>query len=127
MPYTVSFDEKDNVIGVRVSGDATREQHYAALNEALQLCQQNRCGRLIVDLRALDTTHFSITGCFTFGESLSEKPALLKIAHVMPTDKKAREDVRFVSTVEANRGVLTSEFETVEDAREWLLSETQSG
>jgi len=63
-------------------------------------------------------------GCFIFGESVAYTLPTVLIAHVLPTDAKSREDVRFTSTVEANRGRSTGEFETIKEARKWLLERT---
>jgi hypothetical protein len=123
MPYTVAFSEKDGIVYVRISGATSKEDHYAARDEAFRLCQQHGCARLLVDLRELDTSEFSTTRCFAFGESTARTPPYARIAHVLPPSGKSRADVRFTSTVEANRGKPTGEFETTEEARRWLLEQ----
>lgn len=122
-PYMVSFDEDTGIIIVRVIGNATHEDHCAARDEAIQLCLSNKCSNLLVDLRELSTERSSTMTCFAFGESLAEKSQHFRIAHVLPRDVKSVEDVKFTSTVEANRGIITEEFENIEEARRWLLAE----
>jgi len=63
--------------------------------------------------------------CFSFGESLAASPLHLRVAHVLPEDARSAGDVRFTSTVVANRGMPTGEFKSIEEARRWLL-ETES-
>jgi hypothetical protein len=121
MPYSVSFDDKDGIVYVTISGPAVKDDHYAARDEAFQLCQDNTCSRLLVDLRDLDARAVSVMGCFTFGEALAKSSLHLRIAHVLPTDTKSAAHVIFTSTVEANRGKSTGEFKTIEKARQWLL------
>jgi|WetSurSiteA1Bulk_404760.scaffolds.fasta_scaffold51601_1 hypothetical protein len=121
MPYAVSFDDKDGIVYVTISGPAVKDDHYAARDKAFQLCQDNACSRLLVDLRDLDAKAYSIMGCFTFGEALAKSPLHLLIAHVLPVDAKSAAHVIFTSTIEANRGKSTGEFKTIEEAIQWLL------
>ena len=121
MPYSVSFDDKDGIVYVTISGPAVKDDHYAARDESFKLCQDNVCSRLLVDLRELDASAFSSMGCFTFGEALAKSPLRLRIAHVLPTDTKSAAQVIFTSTIEANRGKSTGVFKTTEEAIQWLL------
>ncbi len=121
MPYSVSFNKDDGIITIRVSGKVHHDEHFAAYEEALRLCQEHMCSRMLVDLRELNTSRSSTVGCFLFGESVAKASTCLRIAHVMPADAKSKEDVEFTSTVEANRGVLTGMFETIDEAKNWLL------
>ncbi len=120
MPYSVSFDEEGFVLVV-VSSPSTRDDHYLALDQAVTLGERHVCSSLLVDLREIDPEAFSTMSCFAFGQKLAERTKHLKIAHVLPSDTRSSEDVRFTSTVEANRGKTTGEFNTLEEARQWLL------
>ena len=121
-PYSVSFDEEAGVVTVRVVGAATHKDHCMAREEALDLCRAKGCSRLLVDLRELSTERSSTMTCFSFGESLARAPQRLRLAHVLPKDLESRRDVKFTSTVEANRGMTSREFDSIEEAGEWLLS-----
>ena len=121
MAYSVSFAEEGFVL-VSVTSFCTKDDHYAALDQAILLSEKHKCSRLLVDLRYLSTESFSTMGFFTFGQNLAQRTKHIKIAHVLPSQQQSKEDVRFTSTVEANRGKTTSEFEAIEEAREWLLS-----
>ena len=124
-PYTVSFDKSVWAVMIRVFGAASHDDHCAVRDEAIRLSQENECSRLLVDLRELITERSSTMDCFSFGESLAKATQYryLRIAHVLPSDAESKQDVRFTSTVEANRGKSTREFETVEEAMEWLLDQ----
>ena len=121
MPHKVSFDQKDGIVYVTFSVSALRADHYAAFDAASRLCQEHACSRLLVDFSGLCSSNLSTTDSFCFGEAVAESPTYLKIAHVLPKHPKANENVRFASNVEANRGKTTGEFQTVEEARNWLL------
>jgi len=121
MARDVSFDENDGIVVVRVSGKATLQEHLAARAESLQLCQEKRCARILVDLRALNTAGGSAADYFGFGTSFPETSPPIRLAHVLPADARSRRDVVFAATVEANRGRLAAVFDTVEEARDWLL------
>ncbi len=124
MPYKVSYDEENRIVLVRVFGKATHEEHLSAQREAFRLCRENNCSRMLVDLLKLNTEKSSTPGCFDFGESLARgdiSPAT-RIAHVLPKDdSKSIEDVRFTATVAANRGRITGLFDSIEQAKQWLL------
>ena len=121
MPYKVSFHKKDGIVYVKFLGSAVKEDHYAAFEAACQLCKDRSCSRLIVDFSDVRESTLSTLESFTFGEVVANTPRHLYIAHVLPKHAQARENVNFASTVEANRGKATGEFDTVEQARQWLL------
>ncbi|MBN1392676.1 MAG: hypothetical protein JW947_07720 [Sedimentisphaerales bacterium] len=124
MPYKVSYDEKDNIVLVKVSGKPIREEHISAQNEAFRLCRENNCQSMLVDLLDLNTENSSTMDCYNFGEILAAADLfpLTRIAHVLPKDdRKSIEDVKFAVTVAANRGRIIEVFNSLEKAKEWLL------
>jgi hypothetical protein len=120
MPYAVSYDE-DGIVVVTYSGSAMLSEHLAAFEAALRLCEERKCLKLLVDFSGLTTSRLSTTESFSFGEVVAKTPIHLRIAHVLPGHVKASQNVHFASTVESNRGKTTGAFETVEQARDWLL------
>jgi hypothetical protein len=120
MSFTVSFDPADKIVTVQMSGKASHKDHIAARREALRLCRENDSLKLLVDLRELDTENSSVMDCFAFGESFPLLSPKACIAHILPKDEKSKKDVRFTSNVSANRGLLTAEFESIDQARKWL-------
>jgi hypothetical protein len=123
MPYKVSFDETDRIIKVQVFGLAAHADHCAARDEAWKFCRENECPRILVDLRKLNTERSSTVDCFSFGQSLAQSSPGVRFALVMPKQAKSKQDVKFTTTVEANRGVQVQTFDTIEEARKWLLKE----
>jgi hypothetical protein len=121
MPYSVTLDEKEGIVRVALSGQLTHADHCSVLDEVLRIHQAAGASRILVDMRELDTVRSSAMDCFSFGESLAKKMPSVRIAHVVPVDTKSRRDVRFTSTVEANRGVVSAQFETLDEAEGWLL------
>jgi len=121
--YTVSFDEEARIVRVRAIGSVTHEDHCAVWDNTLKLCESNRCSKVLVDLRELSTELSSKMDCFSFGEMLARTPLHIYIAHILPTDAKSAEDVRFTSKVERSRGKITGEFYSIEEAEQWLLEE----
>jgi len=120
MSFAVFFDQAEKIATVRISGRASREDHYTARKEALRLCRENNSLKLLVDLRELITENSSVMDCFAFGESFPLLAPRACIAHVLPADEKSKKDVKFTSNVSANRGLLTAEFETIDQAKNWL-------
>jgi hypothetical protein len=119
--YTVSFDEKDGIVCVTVSGEATKGEHFAARDKALSLCEEHGCGKILVDLHDLACSSLSTMEAFYFGERIAKFPRLIRLAHVLPKHPKSRQNVIFSSNVQANRGKETGEFNRVEEARNWLV------
>jgi hypothetical protein len=122
MSYDISYDEKEGIVNIHFYGIDTKDDHYSALNEACQLCLENNCKKLLVDLREVDIkpTMRTAFGCFQFGESVSKKMLGFKIAHVLPEIESEVSDIMFISNVEFNRGVNSKEFNNLEDAKKWL-------
>lgn len=124
MTYRVFVDEGGAILNVSVSGRAGKAEHLAACDEALRLCQEGGYLRLLVNLSDLDTEGISIANCFEFGESLARTTPRLVVANILPKNAKSRQDVLFTSTVAFNRGLTTKEFDTAEEAKRWLLTNT---
>ncbi|MCK5842003.1 MAG: hypothetical protein KAH31_07540 [Candidatus Sabulitectum sp.] len=121
MEYSVVFSEEDAIVQVTILSRATEKDHFAAMNEVFKLCREHSCSSILVDLREMNSQAFSTFECFTFGKIFAERSPHFWLAHVLPADSETRNDVKFTSTVEANRGKSTGEFATVEEARQWLL------
>jgi hypothetical protein len=123
MPYEVSFDAEEGIVMVRVFGAATHEEHRSAQKEAFRLCDENRSLKILADFRDLDTSKSTTANCYDSGEFLAEahKNPLTRIANILPGDNHAMLDVQFVATVAGNRGRISEQFVTVEEAKQWLL------
>jgi hypothetical protein len=124
VPYIVSFDLSDRIVTVKVSGILSHDDHLKVRNEALRLCQEEHCSKILVDLSELITTSSSVANCFNFGKTFAMTSSNISVAHILPKDAKSKEDVRFVSTVGANRGLIIKDFGTINEARKWLVEKT---
>ena len=124
MPYKISVDERLEIIEVHVWGLTSKDEHYEAQIKAMQLSEEKGWDKLLINLHDLETEGITTTmGCFNFGEDLSRRATSnqIQIAHVLPKDSKASSDVKFISTVAINRGVVSGEFKTIDEAKKWLL------
>ncbi|MBN1847991.1 MAG: hypothetical protein JW932_05345 [Deltaproteobacteria bacterium] len=122
MSYQILLHEKDGIVQVTFSEPAIKEDHYAALDSAIQLCNEKKISKLIGDFSNLDSSTLSTMDVFSLGKLLAKAKQVFHIAHVFPKHSKVRENIRFASNVESNRGKITREFENVKDAIIWLRS-----
>jgi hypothetical protein len=122
MPLQITFDQAAGIIQVCSSGEVHKNDHLAAWSAAVRLSREERCRKLLVDLRTLPVGALTIAECFSFGEMVAATQDIDFIAHVLPLTEAARENVQFASIVEANRGKKSEAFETAEEARNWLMS-----
>jgi hypothetical protein len=124
MPYESAYDEQKALVRIRVYGPAPHQEHEAARIEAVRLCSEHGCKRLLVDLRDLTTEKIVTTlSCFDFGTECQDValPESTRSAIVMPTDSEALKDVTFTINVALNRGVIIRSFQSVPEAEAWLL------
>lgn len=122
MAYKVAYDEKDGIVCVTYEGSVIKDDHYSAFDAALQLCKEHACSKLLVDFRNVNVSRLSTLESFIFARAVAETPTYLMIAHVLPMHDKANQNIHFASNVEANRGKTTGEFQTIEEARNWLIA-----
>jgi hypothetical protein len=120
MPYKVTIDENEALVTVCMSGQVTHKEHVATQAEAVRLCKEKKCSKILADLKNLDTAQSSVMDCYDFGISLSKAMAYYWLANVLPTDPQSKQNVKFVLTVAGNRGGSVREFDDVEAARKWL-------
>jgi len=126
MPYEVTVDETNEIILVRVWGFATNNDHLNARSEAAKMCDERQFKNLLIDLRDLKTGKgVTLMSSFRFGETLIKGalPADTRIAHVMPSDEDAHRAALYATTVAQKQGGAVKDFDTLEEARQWLLSE----
>jgi len=127
MPYEVTADEANKIILVRVWGFATNNDHLNARSEAAKLCGKHQCNNLLIDLKDLKTGKgVTLMSSFRFGETLIKGalPFDTRIAHVMPNDPDAHRAALYATTVAQKQGGAVKDFDTPEEARQWLLSES---
>jgi len=123
MAYEITIDRERKIVEVVVRGAVTHEEHMAARAATGKVLCENGYTRLLVDLRELLTQGvISTITCYDFGASYTQGGISpdCKIAHVLPLDRSALQDVHFITTVGINRGNLIREFSEVEEAKGWL-------
>jgi hypothetical protein len=123
MSYEVSYDKQENIILVRAFGEATHEEHRSAQNDCFWLCKDKKCTKVLVDLSDLDTKRSSSGDFFESGECFAQADIdpSTRFAFVVPKDPQSVEDLKFTVTVAENRGRISALFDTVEQAKNWLL------
>ena len=121
MSFNISFDPDAKIVMAKISGRVSPQDQNTARREALRVCRENNSLKILLDLRELNTQDITVMDCFAFGESFPLLSPKACIAHVLPIDEKSKKDVKFTSNVSANRGLLTGDFETVDQARSWLM------
>ena len=122
MPYTVSYDENKDIVKILFTAIDTKDEHFYALHDAYQICSKNSCKKLLIDLSNAQEKKMtkSIVESFNFAELAAEKLKGFKVAHVIPDNPTYLAEIKFVLTVEHNRGIQSKEFYSVENALKWL-------
>ncbi|MBL8051490.1 MAG: hypothetical protein JNM46_09740 [Anaerolineales bacterium] len=121
MEWTIEYIAEQQLICIKTKGILTRESANAMLKDVVQAMEIHACQKQLVDHR--DTT-FSLSVLEYY-----ERPDVnreigmsytWKIAMVF---KELNENTRFMETVFRNRGYNFHQFDDIEKAREWVLSE----
>ncbi|MCP4581584.1 MAG: hypothetical protein GY839_08175 [candidate division Zixibacteria bacterium] len=126
MPYEVTVDEVNEIILVRVWDFATHNDHLNARSAAAKMCDKRQFKNLLIDLKDLKTGKgVTMMSSFRFGETLTKEvlPVDTRIAHVMPSDSDAHRAVLYATNAAKKQGGAVKDFDTLEEACQWLLSE----
>jgi hypothetical protein len=121
MPFSVSIDDEEQTVVLRVWGDAPLSDHSAGRDEAYRQMTARSLRRLLVDLREVSTRRMATDELFAFGASTAGVfPPGCRAALWLPKEIQARGDVMFSANVCHNRGASIAEFDTEAAARQWL-------
>ncbi len=125
MPCEIKVYDKEGIVQMRLEGIVGKEEVRQARTNAGQALRQGGYRRLLVDLSDFVVAGSSTLGSFDFATGFQESgiPASARIAHVLPKDPNERSNVQFITTVAFNRGFQVREFETLEEARKWVLED----
>lgn len=124
MPYEIAPLKTENVVRLRVFGATHLPELDAASSEALAMCRNNRCRKMLVDLKEMETSRFvSTIDWYEFGKRFARQGSRIKlrVAFVAPVEAAALRDVRFISSVIANRGIINRELPHRKMALAWLM------
>jgi len=120
MSFTVKHGKKDDCILVTVHGDFKLSILSQLAFKVKQLIDQNKCTRILTDLREAQLTDSPVDmykmpdSAISSGINRNIKRALLV--------KKKTQDFHFLETVFVNRGNVVKIFDNLNEARKWLNS-----
>jgi hypothetical protein len=122
MTYRLTITEKPTYLHAVVTGENTKENVAAYLEEVLRECGTRGCFRILIEER-LEGPRLGTADVFALASEGSARAlgAMKAIAYV---DVNAQGGLmRFAETVAVNRAVPVTVFATVAEAEEWLRSQ----
>ena len=120
MNYELRFREEPTYLHAIVTGRNTKENVAAYMDEVLSECQARRSSRVLIEER-LEGPRLQTLDVFQVASEGSSR-AFGKLKAVAYVDVHAAGDLmRFAETVAVNRAMPVTVFQTVADARKWLL------
>ena len=121
MEWKIEYIADQEILYIKTSGILTREDANAMLKDAVQAMNEHGCYKQIVDHRE---TTFALTVLEYYERPNINKEIGMsyswKIAMVF---KELNDNTRFMETVFRNRGYNFHQFDDIEKAREWVLTE----
>jgi hypothetical protein len=118
MSYEVTFEQRQDYIHARISGENSRETVVAYMEDVLNECKKRDCFRVLIE-ECLQGPRLQAMDVFTISSEGSMKVLGIfeAIAYV---DEQMGEMRDFVETVAVNRGLPIAAFATVVEAEAWL-------
>ncbi len=119
MPYSVTYDEETACVFVSVEGELNLSLFDNIASEVMQCIKEYGCKRILNDLRQAKPVK-SVVDIY----SMPERAVQIGIAH---TVKRAlvvsgtASEFRFLETVFINQGNIVQMFNSIDDAKRWLL------
>lgn len=119
MPYEIKYDEANDCVICRMSGELRIPELLDFGANAAALLKEHDCWRLLNDMREVKKLP-SVVDIYNLPRLVgeSEFPQQAKRAVVFSKDEK---DYQFLETVSVNRGQLLKVFDDIDDALAWLL------
>ena len=124
MAYQLSFQSTHQYLHATVTGENTRENISGYLGDVIRKCREDRVQKLLIEER-LTGPRLGFIDLYNLAEEGSHRDlgVLKRIAYVDVFAEKSG-DMHFVETVSVNRAVPVRVFMTVDEARDWLISES---
>lgn len=113
MTKNVILDEKNQLIQVRFTAESTVADWRAALKEVVKLSKEKEIYRVLVDVRE----QTSLAGTFDLFDFASSLPNYVAFAVLCELHS---EEHRFIENVATNRGKMVKDFDSEQNAIEWL-------
>lgn len=121
MEWNIEYIVEQELLYVKTKGRLTKESANLMLRDAVQAMDKYGCSKQLVDHRE---TVFELTILEYYERPDVNKEIGMsyswKIAMVF---KELTENTRFMETVFRNRGYNFRQFDDIDEAREWVLSE----
>jgi len=111
-----------------VTGENTAENVSGYFSEVLQICQQRRCSRVLIETNLQGPSLNAYTIFSIISEAIQHSPPGSRLFAYVDTnpihDMKA---VHFAETVAVNRGITIKSFLNVPEAERWLADQQGGG
>jgi len=121
MEWTIEYLANEKLLYIKTKGRLTKESANAMLRDVVEEMTHQQCVKQLVDHRE---TVFELTVLEYYERPDINKEIGIsyswKIAMVF---KELNENTRFMETVFRNRGYNFQQFDDIEEARKWVLSE----
>ena len=116
MPEEVQINQELEIIEVLSYGKVTGQTLDASLQEVVRLNKETGLNRILVDTMK-QTEMPSVMTLYNFANAL---PRNMRFAILVSEKQNTREDQDFFETVARNRGFVVREFESRDEAVDWL-------
>jgi hypothetical protein len=113
MPEEVKFDEEKQLMCVQFGADSTVEDWKSTLVQVERLSRETGIRRVLVDVRK-QTELASTAVLYEFGSQLPLFIAFAVLCEIHLGNH------RFIEDVAGNRGIAVKDFDSEQDAIEWL-------
>ena len=122
MPFEIEANNDCQIMILRVSGREPLDKHIQACEQAVRECCDNKYKKILIDLRAMDSSNIASTDTgIWFGKFFAdERLKDIQIAQVLPEEILSHVDVDFSATIAEIEGKTIGRFKTLEEAKGWL-------
>lgn len=121
MEWKIEYLADQQLMYIKTKGILTRESANEMLKDVVQAMTQYKCCKQIVDHRET-TFELSVLEYYERPQ-VNKEIGMSHVWKVAMVFKELNEKTNFMETVFRNRGYNFQQFDDVEEARKWLLSE----
>lgn len=119
MAYDIHIHEED-IVFVRFEGQSDVVENERARREVMRICRDTDIKSVLSDWREAEIhPNVSTMDLHQFGRTW-DTSLICRIATVLPTDARNRDNITFSETVANNRGLISNTFDDLEEAIRWL-------
>ena len=121
MAYILGVKPRGDYLHFTVTGENTAETVSGYFSEVLQICQERRCSRVLIEtnLQGPSLSPYAIFN--TISQAIQHSPSGSRVfAYVDVNPMHDRKAVHFAETVAVNRGFRIKSFSSVAEAEKWL-------